>query len=150
MSYISSTLVDGEKVIYQGNISKWYLFWSIFFGFACLLGALYVLINTDSKVLLYILLALGVALLIYSYITYISTELAFTNMRVIAKTGFIQRRTIEINIKKVEAVQVDQSIFGRILNFGSIMVSGAGEPQAPIKGISNPIKFRNEFMTYTS
>ena len=38
--------------------------------------------------------------------------------------------------------EVDQSILGRILNYGSVVVSGAGAPRAPIPGISAPLNFR--------
>jgi uncharacterized membrane protein YdbT with pleckstrin-like domain len=49
---------------------------------------------------------------------------------VIAKFGFISRSTVELNIHKIESIQVDQGIFGRLFNFSSIIVAGAGNPQA--------------------
>ena len=76
---------------------------------------------------------------------YYTTELAITNKRVIAKFGLIRRNTVEMNISKVESIQVDQGILGRIFNFGSVLVSGAGDPKAPIPGISHPLKFRKMF-----
>jgi uncharacterized membrane protein YdbT with pleckstrin-like domain len=76
---------------------------------------------------------------------YFTTELAITNKRVIAKFGLIRRNTIEMNISKVESIQVDQGILGRMFNFGSILVAGAGDPKAPIPGISEPLKFRKMF-----
>ena len=79
-------------------------------------------------------------------IRYFTTELAITNKRVIAKFGLISRSTIEINLQKIESIQVDQGILGRIFNFGSIVVSGAGNPQAPIPGISSPLEFRRSFI----
>ena len=72
--------------------------------------------------------------------------MAFTNKRVIAKFGFISRKTIELNISKVESIQVNQGILGRIFNYGTLIVSGAGNPQAPIPGISDPMAFRRSFM----
>jgi uncharacterized membrane protein YdbT with pleckstrin-like domain len=76
--------------------------------------------------------------------------LAFTNERVIAKIGFIKRVTVELNINKVESIQVHQSVLGRIFNYGSIVIAGAGNPQAPIAGISKPMIFRNKFMECTN
>ena len=64
----------------------------------------------------------------------------------ILHVGHISRRTIEININKVESIQVDQGIGGRIFNFGTLLISGAGNPQAPIPGISDPMLFRKAFM----
>ena len=48
--------------------------------------------------------------------------------------------------QKIESIQVNQGILGRILNYGSIVVSGAGNPQAPIPGISSPLQFRRAFV----
>ena len=78
-------------------------------------------------------------------ITYYTTELAITNKRVIAKFGLIRRYTVEMNISKVESIQVEQGLIGRIFNFGTVIVAGAGDPKAPIIGISTPLEFRKMF-----
>ncbi|MEO8629448.1 MAG: PH domain-containing protein [Betaproteobacteria bacterium] len=128
-SYIDNALITDEKVIYVGHISLWSLTHLIVLG-----------------VLLLAAFGAGLILLIWAYIRYKTTELAITNKRVIAKFGFISRRTIELNIHKVESIQVDQHVLGRMFNFGSLIISGAGTPQAPIPGISDPLQFRRAFM----
>lgn len=130
-SYINKTLLDNEKVIYEGKLSIWSLLHLIVFG---ILGLF--------------LFGLGIILLIMAFIRYKSTEVAYTNKRVIAKFGFIRRETVELNINKVESMQVTQGVLGRIFNFGSLVISGAGNPQAPIPGISHPMTFRKSFMEY--
>src|SRR5450830_588018 len=98
-SYIESALINDEKVIYTGNISLWSLLP------LCILGFL-------------LLPAFGLGLLLWlaAFIRYKSTELAFTNKRVMAKFGFIRRHTVELNLEKVESLQVNQGILGRIFN----------------------------------
>ena len=128
-NYIDRALIKDEKVIYVGNVSKWSLVPLIIWG-----------------VLLLLFWGLGLLLWLAAFIRYKSTELAITNKRVIAKYGFISRQTIELNINKVESIQVDQGILGRIFDFGSLHISGAGNPQAPILGISDPMSFRRVFM----
>ena len=128
-SYIESALTSGEQVRYVGHVSLWSLAGLLIIGF-----------------LLLPLYGFGLLFWIAAFIRYKTTELAITNKRVIAKFGFISRRTVELNINKVESIQVDQSIVGRIFNYGSLVVSGAGTPQAPIPGISNPMLFRRAFM----
>jgi len=149
MSYIQNTLVGDEKIIYQGKVSKWYLLRNFLLAVVCLIVSIAFFANGSSFGGL-IALLVGIVSLIGAYLFYISTELAFTNKRVIAKMGFISRATIELNINKVESIQVHQGIFGRMLDFGSIIIAGAGNPQAPIFGISSPMKFRNAFMNYTN
>lgn len=128
-SYVEGTLIKDEKIIYTGNVSLWSLAPFIVLG-----------------VLTLVFMGFGLILLAYAFIRYKTTELAFTNKRVIAKFGFISRKTIELNINKVESIQVDQGILGRIFNYGTLVISGAGNPQAPIPGISSPMLFRRAFM----
>lgn len=124
-TYLESAHTRGEQVIHQGKISLWSL------SPYLLLGLVFLPI-----------FGLGLVFWAAAAIRYWTTELAVTNKRVIAKSGFISRSTVEINLHKVESIQVNQNIFGRMLNFGSIIVSGAGNPQAPITGISDPLAFR--------
>ncbi|MDR0408346.1 MAG: PH domain-containing protein [Campylobacteraceae bacterium] len=140
MSYLQETLINGEEVVYEGRLSIWFLLPTIFLGVIFLLLSIYFIWS-----ILVALVMFGLA-----YATYISTELAFTNKRVIAKVGFIKRVTVELNISKIETIQVRQSVLGRIFNYGSIIIAGAGNPQAPIAGISQPMVFRNKFMEYTN
>jgi uncharacterized membrane protein YdbT with pleckstrin-like domain len=128
-SYIDGALIKDEKVVYTGNISLWSLAPLIVIG-----------------VLLLAAWGIGLIFLLVAFIRYKTTELAITNKRVIAKFGFISRKTIELNINKVESIQVNQGILGRIFDYGSLIISGAGNPQAPISGISNPMNFRRAFM----
>jgi uncharacterized membrane protein YdbT with pleckstrin-like domain len=130
-SYIQNALTKDEKIIYEGKASIWAMTPMILMGF-----------------ILLPLFGFGLIFWLAAFLRYISTEVAYTNKRVIAKFGFISRRTIEINIKKIESIQVEQGIFGRLFNYGSLVVSGAGSPQAPIPGISNPMSFRNSFQQY--
>ena len=74
------------------------------------------------------------------------TELAVTSKRVIAKTGLIQRNTVELNHSKVESFSVHQSILGRILGYGDVVVNGTGGIGTPINRVSKPIQFRKEAM----
>ena len=146
-SYIQETLIGGEEVVYQAKVSIWALASRILLGVLFVLAGIMVLIS-GSAIFGLILLVLGVVILLMQYLTYISTELAFTNKRIIAKFGFISRETIELGINKVETVRVSQGVIGRIFNYGSIIIAGAGASQAPIPYISNPMKFRSEVMGY--
>lgn len=128
-NYVEGALTKGEQVVYQGKVSIWSL------APLLLLGLIFLAFY-----------GLGLLFWAAAAIRYFTTELAITNKRVIAKFGLISRSTIEINLQKIESIQVNQGILGRIFNFGSIVVSGAGNPQAPIPGISSPLQFRRAFV----
>ncbi len=89
------------------------------------------------------LLIIAIYLLLGAFFSRWTTELAITNRRIIFKRGFIRRHTIEMNMDKIESVDVDQSILGRILNYGDITVRGTGTGLEPLKDIDDPIGFRN-------
>jgi uncharacterized membrane protein YdbT with pleckstrin-like domain len=128
-SYVEDALVKDERIVHLGHISLWALWHLIALG-----------------VVLLPAFGLGLIFLVLAYMKYRTTELAITNKRVIVKSGFIRRSTIEININKVESLQVDQEVLGRMFNFGTLIISGAGTPQAPVAGISRPMEFRKAFM----
>ena len=128
-SYVEGALIKDERVVHVGHISLWSLWGYIALG-----------------IILLPVFGIGLIFLIIAYIKYKTTELAITTRRVIAKFGFISRRTVELNINKVESIQVDQSVMGRILGYGTLVISGTGTSHAPIPGISNPIAFRKAFI----
>ena len=93
----------------------WYLIYFIFFGSKSLVGVV-----------------VGGVLIAIAAIHVLTTELALTNRRIIAKSGLIRRNTIELKTNRVESLGVNQGILGRIFNFGSIVVKGVGGSHAPI------------------
>lgn len=127
-SYVEQALTRGESVLHLGRTSWWSLSGYLIFG------------------VLLIPFGVGLILLAVAWVKQRSTELAVTNKRVITKFGFIQRDTVELNIQKVESVQVQQGIMGRMLDFGTIVIAGGGNPQAPVPGISDPMGFRRAFL----
>lgn len=128
-SYVEGALVKDEKIVHVGHISLWSVWHLIALGIVLLPAV-----------------GIGLVFLAMAYIRYKTTELAITTKRVIVKSGFIRRSTVEININKVESIQVDQEVLGRLFNFGTLIISGAGNPQAPITGISAPMEFRRAFI----
>jgi uncharacterized membrane protein YdbT with pleckstrin-like domain len=85
----------------------------------------------------------GAVMLIKHWWRRFTTEVAVTDRRIICKTGFVKRRTVEMHMDKVESVDVDQSILGRLLNYGDITVRGTGETMERLRMIDAPIEFRN-------
>lgn len=147
-SYIDSNLTSNERVVKEAQVSWWSQWPYLLFGGLFLLSSLGTLMGDDAGSFLGIFL-LAAILLGVAIIRVLTTELALTNRRVIAKKGFIRRDTIELRLEKVEGLMVNQSIFGRLLNYGTVTVSGTGGIKTPIPFINNPTQFRmvvNEFL----
>lgn len=73
------------------------------------------------------------------------SEFVITNRRIIIKTGIISRTSFEMNLSKIESVNVDQSIAGRIFNYGSITIIGSGGTRESFHDIAKPLAFRKAF-----
>jgi uncharacterized membrane protein YdbT with pleckstrin-like domain len=147
--YIDDILQPGEKVLYSTN-AHWIFYWPAIAAWivAAVLLVLSRAAVTEGVVLLCLSASAVVALaaLYWSATAWFhrwTTETDVTNMRVVHKAGFIKRRTFEMSLDKVESVDVNQSILGRILNYGDVTVQGVGEGQETIATIASPLAFRN-------
>ena len=132
MSYIDDSLIEGETILHRARVSWWSQSGHVILG------------------ILLLVVVIGLFFLIYAWVKVRSTEIAITNRRVIAKFGFITRHTVEINLEKVEALRVDQGFWGRMLNYGTIHITGAGTSVAPMPDIADPLVFRRKFMEATN
>ena len=148
MKYVRRVLLPGETIVYETG-----LHWLVYAHAIVLLilaaliavGALYV----DQQYRIFIQGLAGLILIVALFdaliaaIRRLSTELAVTDQRVVFKQGILARHTIEMNRSKVESVDVDQSIFGRIFGYGTVMVRGTGGSLEPFRQIDDPLTFRS-------
>ncbi|MDD4616806.1 MAG: PH domain-containing protein [Alphaproteobacteria bacterium] len=89
---------------------------------------------------------IGFGLLIAAMVRQSATELAITNRRLIAKYGFVARNTFEIMVNRVTGANFDQTVMGRILGYGTIIVHGAGGDTSPFDLVANPHHFHHALM----
>lgn len=135
-SYVDSNLNPGEHVVYRGTVH-----WIVYLPPVVMVCFGAPLIGMAERIGLVLTVA-GLLAGAAAWIRQTTSEFAVTNRRVIVKTGLLARRTIEINISRVESVGVDQDIFGRIFNYGAITVIGTGGTKEPFTMIDNPQQFR--------
>src|SRR5678816_3477080 len=121
MGYIEANLLPGETVVQRAR-----LHWIVFLKAAAVLILGLGLLYFDPKLIGLIVIAVGVVMALPPWISRVSSEFGVTSKRVIIKVGVIQRRTLELLIRQVEAISVDQSLTGRMLNYGTITLTGTG------------------------
>ncbi len=147
--YIDEILQPGEKVLYSTN-AHWIFYLPAIT--AWILAGVLVILSRSTTTESLILLCLSAAAVVAIAALYWTgkawfhrwtTETDVTNLRVVHKTGFIKRRTFEMSLDKVESVDVNQSILGRILNYGDVTILGVGEGKETIATIASPLAFRN-------
>lgn len=127
--YVDSNLVKDEKVIYEATYH-----WTIWI-FPILIA------------ILLCWLVLPLLFPLYTLLKVKTDEMVITNKRLIIKTGVISRKTLELQLSKVETINVDQGIFGRLLGYGTIITRGTGGSNRVISMIKNPQEFRKAFLS---
>jgi uncharacterized membrane protein YdbT with pleckstrin-like domain len=147
--YIDDILQPGEKVLYSTN-AHWIFFLPAIAGWAVAIAFLVLsrMVAADTPMLLCLSMAAIAAIFaLYKTVTAWfhrwTRETDVTNLRVVHKEGFIKRQTFEMSLDKVESVDVNQSILGRILNYGDVSIFGVGEGNKTIDTIASPLEFRN-------
>jgi uncharacterized membrane protein YdbT with pleckstrin-like domain len=149
MKYVEQVLQPGETVTYATSL-HWLVYLRAILlmtlAILCLIAAKAVVEPVEAVALHIIAALLGFLALVSGLDAVIrrsTTELAVTDRRVIYKTGIFQRHSMEMNRSKVETVGVDQSILGRILGYGTVVVRGTGGSFEPIRFIGDPLGFRS-------
>ena len=147
MSYVRSVLQPGEKIIMVGRLSWIVYHRAIFLLFVGVILIVLERIFWGETIVIPVTAVLFGALAIISaihawFLRWI-TEIAVTERRVIYKRGFINRHTIEMNMDKVATVDADQSVLGRLFNYGTVTVQGTGMSFEPLRRIESPLALRN-------
>jgi len=153
MHYIQNILMPDEKVIYSTRLSP--ILYVPVTGW-CLTGIIILLFGGQWDFLnwpienysFYVLLGIGCLLLslfmgINAYILLHTSEYALTDRRVIAKIGWLRQVSVDILLQKVESVTVRQTLFGRLFNYGTVIICGTGGSKDPFFRVKHPLQFRN-------
>jgi uncharacterized membrane protein YdbT with pleckstrin-like domain len=148
MSYVDKVLQPGEIVLGRTRL-HWFIYVRPVATIVLALAVFGAGENAASSIRPYIeivaavLLLIGLWHLFTAWLRRVTTELAVTNRRVIHKAGFFSRSTQEMNRDKVESVDVQQSLIGRIFGYGTVFVRGIGSTWEPFANIADPLTFRS-------
>jgi uncharacterized membrane protein YdbT with pleckstrin-like domain len=145
MRYIERILQPGESLVFTGRIH-----WIIYLPAAMLLAVALVALARagNSQGMNWVPVAgmcatVGLLAGVSAWIKRWTTEIDVTDRRIVYKRGLIRRHTVEMNMDKVESVDVDQTILGRFLNFGNVTIRGTGAGIEPLFNVEAPLQFRN-------
>lgn len=154
MSFIDNHLLADETVLYRARL-HWIIFLHSFIyllismltcAFSFREATTSQLLSTISVLALLLAFVTGLG----SFIRYKTSEFAITNKRVLIKVGFIRRHSLEVLLQKVEGIGVNQTILGRLLGYGTIIVTGTGGTRETFDQIAAPLEFRRQVQTHLS
>jgi uncharacterized membrane protein YdbT with pleckstrin-like domain len=147
MSYVDKHLLPGEKVTYRTRLHwKSYIAYWLIALFVFLPLAVWMTVSNQQLLALIPAILAGITWMMGT-LHRDRAEFAVTDRRIIIKFGILSTRSIEIMLPKVEAISVSQSMWGRMFNFGDIVVTGSGGTKEPFTGIQAPEQFRHAVQT---
>jgi uncharacterized membrane protein YdbT with pleckstrin-like domain len=144
MGYIESNLLPGESVVQRARL-HWIVFLKAVAVVVVGLALLYL-----QPIVGAVVIGVGVLMAVPPWLERLTSEFGVTSKRVIIKVGLVQRRTLELLIRQVEAISVDQSLTGRIFNFGTITLTGTGGVKETFHNIANPLEFRRSIQSLSA
>lgn len=139
MSYIEKNLLNDEVLAFTTR-KHWVIF--ILPLLFTLFGFVFWAQNDVLVLLGYLAWFMALYYWLTAITTYITSEYAVTNKRVLIKIGFIQRQTWETLLPKVASLEVNQSIIGRMLGYGTLIIQSTGGGKDSFTVINNPLVFR--------
>jgi uncharacterized membrane protein YdbT with pleckstrin-like domain len=149
MAYYTRVLQPDERVLVVGR-----LHWTIYLrAIGVLLVAVAILVvsfqvpDLQQQMVVQVVAA-AIALLALVLATAVairrrSTEIVVTDRRVIFKRGIVSRHTVEMNIAKIETVDVEQGVWARMLDYGTVIIRGTGSGLEPLRRVGDPLRIRN-------
>src|SRR2546425_1286234 len=135
-TYVDASLLPGEAVLYRAKLHSIVLVPAVIFAVLAVLG----LFGSGGVGLFFLIL--GAIAGVIGYLGLATSEFALTDRRVLAKVGWISRRSIELLLSKVESVAVEQSVGGRLFDYGTVVLTGTGGTREPFSTIASPFEFR--------
>ena len=159
MSYLEQSLIDGERALYRAHLHWIVLLREILIGGiagAAGIGALIAgLVRAQRHegspaflvILGLLLLVSGGLFLAGGIVRRRATEIVLTTHRVLIKTGILRRQTTELLLSKLESVGVNESVTGRMLGYGTVVLRGTGGTPETFDRISRPLEFRRRIQS---
>ena len=131
MSYVTQSLIQGERIVIQGKFH-----WS--YSLTAWINVVVGVVVGAALIFPLVLTLIGLVMLVRKW----TTEIAVTNRRLIYKRGWIARKTDEINLNRIEEINLKQGIGGRIFGYGTLVCFGTGSGDIEIPSIGSPLTFR--------
>lgn len=86
----------------------------------------------------------GFALLwiLMTWVTYHFSSITIKKKQVILRTGLLVRQTVDIPLSKIETIDIRQSIWGSLLRYGTLIITGTGGTRHLINYLAQPLTCR--------
>lgn len=153
MKYYQKVMRPDEKLAFYSSI-HWIVYWPavLFLVLAVIAYAVKAALHLQGReasacgAAAVVLALLALIAFIRAFFHRLGTEIVVTNHRVIYKRGLLARHTVEMNVSKIETVDVEQTLWGRLFGYGNVVIRGTGGTFEPLVGIAHPLQLRSTIL----
>jgi len=149
MGFIDGNLLQGEHVVFRTRLHWKLMIGHLLFAIVTWLPVAWMLVQDRWNNLVLIAPGVGLLVLLAAFIRRQSSDFAVTNKRVMMKIGVLSTRSVELLLSKIESITVNQSLAGRMLGYGEIVVTGSGGTEETFADIQAPLDFRRAVQSVT-
>lgn len=144
MSYIEKNLIPGEKLVFRTGLHWQVLVWPMSLTIVLVACAIACLLQKEQAFFFagIFLLVVAAICVVAAMVKRNAVEIAVTDRRVMIKTGMANRRSLEIMLPKVESIGIEESMMGRALGYGTVVIRGTGGTPEPFQKIAHPAELR--------
>ena len=143
-----TNLLEGEEVVYKTGLHRWILIWP---SLLILLSIAFIVVAVvsgpkgyGSAIFWAFVFWVAVILAVTARLDYSTAHLYLTNKRIILKAGWMRKVSMEVLLNKVQGIDIDQSLMGRMLNYGVVVIKGIGINNITMKNVREPFEFRKQ------
>ena len=161
MSYADGLLSTGERISYRNKQHPFVFIWGARYTILALIiaavlfwignnlsqdgaaGTLKMLLGWVTAILFFG----GIGVFIWTVLRYINQEYVLTNRRVIQVEGVLNRKATDSSLEKINDAVLNQSVFGRMFDFGDLTILTAAESgNERFQMIRSPIRFKKAML----
>ena len=143
MGYLDRHLAPDEQVVFRTRLHPVVFAGTV--GFAAFVtGAVALIVSRNElaagtiRTLWLAAAAIVLSSFVSPYLRWRTSEFGVTTRRVLVKVGLVSVHTIELLTPKIEAISVDQPLWGRLLGYGTLRIVGTGGTVETFPRVARP------------
>lgn len=130
MTDLDRNLLPDERIIFRTKKHLIIFFLPVAWTLFSLYATNYMLGSEILQKVAWVPWVMALLFWLYVYIEYSFSEFAVTNKRLMMREGFFNKHTNELRLAAISQVNINQGIFGQLLNFGTVSINAFGAADA--------------------
>lgn len=141
MGYIDQNLLPEEKIIFRTRKSLIIFSYPVLWTVVCIATTGFMLKNDILIHIVWTPWLIAFVFWLSVWLSYISSDFAVTDKRIMMREGVFTRHANEIRIATISQVNINQNLWGQLFNYGTVSINTFGAYDAYTQ-IAKPFLFQ--------